>query len=136
MKDIANHIGLEKVREVVSDFYDRVQQHPDLATPFAIVTDWLEHKAHLAHFWWVTLGGKRYREKPYSVAEKHALAGFTPELLQQWLALFEQTLKTHLAPPLAAEWYERARHIGRSLLLMHEFRTLRSAGQSIETECR
>ena len=136
MKDIANQIGLEKVREVVSDFYERVQQHPELAPPFGIVTDWPEHKAHLAHFWWVTLGGRRYREKPYSVAEKHALAGFTPELLQQWLALFEQTLRTHLSPPLAEAWHARAQHIGRSLLLMHEFRTRRRAGQAMEVECR
>ena len=82
MKDIANEIGLDKVQAVVSDFYDRVRMHPRLAAPFASVEDWPEHKAHLTHFWWVTLGGKRYREKPYRVAEKHALAGFTPALLQ------------------------------------------------------
>jgi hemoglobin len=136
MKDIANQIGLARVHEVVSDFYDRVQRHPELARPFAIVRDWPEHKAHLAHFWWVTLGGKRYREKPYSVAEKHALAGFTQELLQAWLALFEQTLETHLSPQLAAQWYARARHIGRSLLLMHEFHAQRSARQVLDTPCR
>jgi hemoglobin len=122
MEDIANQIGLEQVRKIVSEFYDLVQQHPTLAAPFAIVTDWPEHKAHLTHFWWVSLGGKRYREKPYSVAEKHAMAGFTPELLQDWLALFEQTLNRHLSAELARKWHARAEHIGRSLILMHEFR--------------
>src|SRR5688572_26316527 len=98
MKDIATRIGLAKVHEVVSDFYDRVQRDAELAQPFALVTDWPEHKAHLAHFWWVTLGGDRYRDKPYSVADKHALAGFTPDLLRTWLALFQRTLNAHLAP--------------------------------------
>src|SRR5688572_7073319 len=78
MKDIAEHLGLETVSAVVSDFYDRIQEHPRLAEPFGRVTDWPEHKAHLTHFWWVTLGGQRYRDKPYRVAEKHMLAGFTP----------------------------------------------------------
>src|SRR5688572_26728857 len=113
MKDIATQIGLEKVSAVVSDFYDRVQQHPRLAEPFEMVTDWPEHKAHLTHFWWVTLGGARYRNKPYNVAEKHALAGFTPALLRDWLALFRETLTEHLSAELCEQWNARAEHIGR-----------------------
>ena len=122
MLDIAHTLGLATVSTVVGDFYDQVQRHETLAKPFAIVGDWAEHKAHLAHFWWVTLGGKPYRTQPYRVAEKHALAGFTPELLVDWLALFRQTLDAHLSPDLADPWYARAAHIGRSLTLMHEFR--------------
>ena len=57
MNDIANQIGLNKVHAVVDDFYDRVQQHPRLAAPFAIVANWPEHKAHLTHSWWVTSEG-------------------------------------------------------------------------------
>lgn len=122
MKDIANQIGREKVHEIVSEFYDAVRRHPTLASPFAIVHDWPEHKAHLGHFWWVTLGGRPYRDAPYSVAAKHERAGFTPELLADWLALFETVLKNHLPADLAEQWYARAAHIGRSLTLMHEFR--------------
>jgi hemoglobin len=80
MQDIVNTIGIGTVAEVVSDFYE-VQRHETLRVPFGIVNDWTEHKAHLAHFWWVTPGGKPYRDKPYQVAHKHAMAGFTPELL-------------------------------------------------------
>ena len=136
MKDIANSIGHDKVHDVVNDFYDRVQRHPHLATPFSIVEDWSEHKAHLTHFWWVTLGGKRYREKPYSVAEKHAMAGFTPALLQEWLALFRQTLTEHLPAEYADEWFARAQHIGRSLVLMNEFRIRKRTGLPVDIECR
>jgi hemoglobin len=122
MHDIASDVGLDKVKEVISDFYDRVQEHPALAKPFETVDDWAEHKAHLAHFWWVTLGGRAYREKPYRVADKHAKAGFTPELLEDWLNLFEETLSSHLPIEIAEQWYSRAANIGRSLKQMHEFR--------------
>src|SRR5918993_6092830 len=108
MRDVASVIGLEKVREIVSEFYDSVQRHPTLAAPFSVVHDWPAHKAHLTHFWWVTLGGRAYRNKPYSVAAKHERAGFTPELLTDWLALFRETLEKHLPPDLAEQWYARA----------------------------
>jgi hemoglobin len=121
MQDIANIVGRETVAAVVSDFYDRVQRHHTLAIPFAVVRDWPEHKRHLTHFWWVALGGKPYRSEPYRVAQKHAAAGFTPELLAHWLDLFRATLMQHLPEELAQQWYARAQHIGRSLTFMHEF---------------
>ena len=120
MKYIANEIGLTKVEQVVSDFYDRIQRHPTLAGPFSVVDDWPGHKAHLAHFWWVTLGGRPYSDRPYSVVDKHALAGFTPALLADWLELFRDTLLGHLPVELAEQWHARANNIGRSLVLMHE----------------
>src|SRR5688572_22055888 len=120
MHDIATAIGLDKVKAIVGDFYDRVQEHPTLAGPFQIVDDWEEYKVHLSHFWWVTLGGRPYRNKPYKVAEKHAMAGFTPELLVDWLSLFQATLNSHLPADIADQWFARATNIGRSLKLMHE----------------
>jgi hemoglobin len=122
MRDISSHIGLDKVKAVIGDFYDRVQEHPTLRRPFEIVDDWEEHKAHLSHFWWVTLGGRPYRNKPYQVAHKHAMAGFSPELLVDWLNLFRATLNSHLPADTAEEWFARAANIGRSLKLMHEGR--------------
>jgi hemoglobin len=127
MLDIAHTIGKDRVAAVVSDFYDQVREHETLGVPFSIVHDWPEHKAHLTHFWWVTLGGKPYRDAPYRVADKHAQAGFTPELLVDWLALFRQTLERHLPDELVQQWYARATHIGRSLVYMHEFREQRRA---------
>jgi hemoglobin len=121
MQLISHLIGLDTMSKVISDFYDAVQLHPKLREPFGIVEDWTEHKAHITHFWWTTLGGKPYRDRPYQVAVKHAEAGFTPELLVDWLALFRETLDRHLPKELADQWYARAAHIGRSLVLMHEF---------------
>lgn len=121
MKDIADAIGQERVAAVVDDFYNRIQQHASLAAPFARVHDWTEHKAILTHFWWVTLGGKRYLNYSYAVAHKHEQAGFTPALLVDWLALFRSVIHDHIPEPeLAAGWIERAERIGESLTAMHE----------------
>jgi hemoglobin len=123
MQGLAHLIGLEKIGAVVDDFYDRVQRHPTLARPFSVVHDWPAHKALLTHFWWTTLGGPAYREQVNRMGEKHAAAGFTSELLADWLALFRETLGAHLTADLAEAWHARAAHIGRSLELMHEFRS-------------
>ncbi|MBV8656361.1 MAG: group III truncated hemoglobin [Burkholderiales bacterium] len=120
MQNVAEDITLPRVTQVVDDFYARVRQHPTLAGPFGRVTDWPAHLAHLTHFWWVTLGGKRYLDYRYNVPERHGAAGFTPALLDDWLTLFRQVVNAHLPPELADAWLARAERIGQSLTLMHE----------------
>ncbi|HEY9100919.1 group III truncated hemoglobin [Chitinimonas sp.] len=120
MRNIASEIGMEQVKAVVHDFYARVRAHSALATAFAKVADWSAHEEHLTHFWWVTLGGQRYLDYRYDVATRHAEAGFTPDLLVDWLALFRTTLDDHIAAELAEGWLQRAERIAESLRLMHE----------------
>ena len=120
MQDIAELIGKDRIAHVVKVFYSRVRAHPSLGIPFARVHDWPEHEAVLTHFWWVTLGGKRYLDYPYAVARKHMEAGFTPELLVDWLALFRETVAAEVPAEMAAGWLERAERIGVSLTYMHE----------------
>lgn len=120
MPDIAHTLGLPRIRAVVEAFYAEVRRHPRLALPFGRVDDWPRHLDQLTHFWWTTLGGERYLDYRYHVAARHAGTGFTPALLQDWLALFEHTLRANLPAELAEPWLERARRIGESLRLMHE----------------
>jgi hemoglobin len=120
MQDIAHEIGRERVAEVVAAFYAQVRQHPTLSVPFARVDDWPHHLEILTHFWWVTLGGERYLDYSYQVPSKHAEAGFTSPLLADWLALFRQTLDSHLTSEQATAWFARAEKIGTSLSLLHE----------------
>ncbi|KAB7627771.1 group III truncated hemoglobin [Alkalilimnicola sp. S0819] len=114
-------IGHPRVAAVVDDFYSRVQVHPTLAEPFGRVDDWPEHKARLTHFWWVSLGGEAYRDDRYRVAGAHMGLGVDGALVDDWLALFEQTLHDHLEPELAEAWLQRARHMGRSIRAMLDF---------------
>jgi len=120
MQDISHEIGREKVAEVVADFYAQVRQHPTLSVPFTRVQDWPHHLEILTQFWWVTLGGERYIDYSYQVPSKHAEAGFTPELLVDWLALFRKTLDGHLPAAQAEAWFARAEKIGTSLKMLHE----------------
>lgn len=115
-------ISQEKIAHVVDVFYERVRAHPELSVPFLVVQDWPHHKTIISHFWWLTLGGKRYMPYDYQVAPKHRAVGFTPELLQHyWLPLFEQTVSEQIEPALADIWLTQARRIGQSLTLMHGF---------------
>lgn len=117
---LAFTIGHDRVEGVVHAFYDQVRIHPTLAEPFNRVQDWPHHLEHLTHFWWTNLGGFRYRDDSYQVAQKHMEAGFTPELLADWLTLFETSLREKLPEILADLWLGRAKNIGRSLVMMHE----------------
>ncbi|MDQ8020334.1 MAG: group III truncated hemoglobin [Moraxellaceae bacterium] len=121
MRDVATEIGRDKVAQVVARFYAAIRVHPTLSEPFARVHDWPAHEAVLTHFWWVTLGGERYLDYRYRVAERHMASGFTPALLDQWLTLFAATIQVALPDDLAEAWLARARNIGQSLRLMHEF---------------
>ncbi len=131
MQNIAQDIGRERVARVVERFYAQVRQHPRLQAPFARVTDWPHHLEVLTHFWWVSLGGERYLQYPYAVARKHGEAGFTPELLADWLGLFQRTLEAELPPELTGPWLERAQRIGQSLTYMHEHQQLREPDHSL-----
>ncbi|MBV1776811.1 group III truncated hemoglobin [Burkholderiaceae bacterium DAT-1] len=121
MTTLARQLGLDLVRQVVETFYARVQVHPALSRPFSVVDDWPAHIDHLTHFWWVTLGGERYLDYRYDVANKHMSAGFTPDLLIDWLDLFTTTLTDMLPDEQAEAWIAHARRIGESLKLMHQY---------------
>jgi Truncated hemoglobins len=120
-RDLYAAIGSVKIAAIVDDFYGRVQQHPTLSKPFSIVKDWDEHKRHLAHFWWISLGGPTYRPDKYRVADKHVPLGITAELVDDWLALFQATLRDHLPDELVEPWLVRARSMGESIRLMADF---------------
>lgn len=121
LRDTNQAIGLNTIAAVVDDFYDRIQRHPTLAEPFTRVDDWPEHKERLTHFWWVSLGGNRYRDYQYRVGPIHMSVGVTDALVDDWLALLRATLDDHLEPELADAWYSRAQHMGRSIRMLGSF---------------
>jgi hemoglobin len=114
-------IGLPAITAVVDDFYSRIQHHPTLAKPFERVDDWPEHKARLTHFWWLSLGGKAYRDDQYRVGPLHMTLGITDALVDDWLALFHQVMVEHLDAELAEAWYRRAANMGRSIRMLASF---------------
>ncbi len=120
-RDTHRQIGMERIRAVVDDFYNEVQTHPALAETFAVVDDWPEHKAKIAHFWWVSLGGERYRDDEYRVGPVHARNKVREEQVDEWLKLFRTVLEKHLEPELVEAWYARANNMGRSIRMIARF---------------
>jgi hemoglobin len=105
---------------VVDDFYTRIQSDPVLQVPFKSVQDWPEHVQRLTHFWWVRFGGKPYLFNHYNPVMKHFFAGFNRELLTRWLAIFNETLQSHLKPEQTQLWKLISERMGEALSVKND----------------
>ena len=110
----------QDIFNVVDDFYTRIQNDPILQVPFQSVGDWPEHIERLTHFWWIKFGGRHYMMSHYNPVMKHFFAGFNRELLNRWLSIFHETLKTHLNSDQVALWKAVSERIGEGLSLKNE----------------
>lgn len=111
-------IGLDAIRVVVDEFYNRIQVHPTLAEPFEIIEDWPEHKEKLAHFWWLSLGGEPYANFQYDVGPKHMVLPINDSHVDEWLDLFYEVMAKHIPEEHAEAWHFRARNMGRAIRMM------------------
>lgn len=107
-RDLHQLLGKETIHAVVGSFYDRISAHPTLGPYFAAVKDWDELKARIGHFWWIDLGGERYREDVYNPHAVHRHLHIPPDLIDDWLTLFAQNLQEHLPTDAATAWLARA----------------------------
>jgi len=101
-------LGKEKILSVISHFYDLIPDHPTMGSYFSEVKDWDELKERLGHFWWIDLGGERYREDIYNPHAVHRYLRLPPELIDDWLVLFSGNLHEHLDEDSANAWMARA----------------------------
>jgi hemoglobin len=106
----------EMLRPLVERFYDRVRKDPGLEPVFsAAITNWAEHKTHLADFWSsVMLGSGRYTGYPVALHLRHA-AKLTPELFGRWLSLWRTTTAEMLPDAIAGSMQAKASKIAQSL---------------------
>jgi hemoglobin len=110
-RQLAARLGRDTIAAVIADFYERARRDPDLGPTFAPVRDWDEVKARIAQFWWLELGGQRYRDDTYNPHTVHRHFGVRPEQVDPWLRLFEATLRDHLPSEDADLWLARARRM-------------------------
>ncbi len=108
-RQLAAKLGRETIERTIDDFYERVRRHPNLAPYFAGVKDWDETKAHIAHFWWIDLGGRRYRPDIYNPTAVHRHLNIPPEQVDPWLELFVAAVADNVAADLAEVWLARVR---------------------------
>lgn len=91
------------IRKLVSRFYARVRQDPDLGPIFEThVQDWDKHLEMLCDFWSaILLGTRRFKGAP--IARHGALPELTWPLFERWLMVFRATTAALDKPALQAK---------------------------------
>ena len=107
-RELHQQLGKETIHAVVASFYDRIRDHPTLGGYFSSVKNWDELKTRIGHFWWLDLGGERYREDVYNPHAVHRHLQIPPTLIDDWLALFKANLDDNLPADAASAWLTRA----------------------------
>jgi hemoglobin len=100
--------GLEDIKVMVDDFYDKVAKDELLAPifNFRLSTYWVPHLEKMYTFWNAALFGvKGYMGNPFA---KHATMPGEAEHFERWLSLFYETVDTYFAGPMAEEAKRRA----------------------------
>jgi hemoglobin len=107
------HLGEEDIQRLVHRFYGRVRQDDLIGPVFnERVTNWDEHLANLCDFWSsVVLRTRRYEGRPMRA---HLTLPIEDRHFDRWLALFEETAREELEPPVAEIFLSRARQIADS----------------------
>ncbi|MDO6799700.1 group III truncated hemoglobin [Shimia thalassica] len=107
-------ISPEEISNVVSRFYARIRQHPDLGPVFAAHIDadeWPAHEEKIAAFWRNAILKERgYDGQPMRVHLQ--TPEIQPEHFAQWLGLFDEVLQDTLSPELAQAFSALAHRIG------------------------
>ncbi|MBO3758661.1 truncated hemoglobin [Ciceribacter sp. L1K22] len=107
------------VDRLVETFYGRIRAHEMLGPVFEarLSGRWPEHMTKMKAFWSsVAFKTGAYGGKP--VQAHLGVEGMYPELFQQWLALFRQTLEDLTDNPQAHAWFmATAERIARSLAM-------------------
>lgn len=104
-----------EITDVISDFYEKVMEHPQLSHFFDHIDDFAEHEQRIVDFWWVSMGGKLDTPPKIDMVGKHFSLGIKAEDLEVWLALFSETLQEHLDGPKGKYWMDKALTIAARL---------------------
>ncbi len=109
--------GIEDIKVMVNDFYDRIKSDELLAPifNFRLSTHWDPHLEKMYTFWNAILFGvKEYNGQPFL---KHATMELSPEHFDHWISLFNSTVNTHFEGPIAEEAKIRASVIASMFML-------------------
>lgn len=106
----------DDLRELVTRFYGRVRQDPQLGPIFEdAVADWDAHIETLTAFWSsIMLKSGRYKGNPFAAHTPFA-DRLTPEHFATWLDLWSESARELFPEPLAAALEAKAGRIAESL---------------------
>lgn len=115
MEKPANTPSYDEIRSVVQSFYIKLMKHPDLGVFFDHIDDFAEHEKRIVDFWWMSMGGKLEQPPKIDMIGKHFPLGIKESHLQQWLALFSETLGENLDQAKAVFWMDKVMTIAARL---------------------
>lgn len=103
------------IEKLIHAFYERARVDSLLGPIFnSRIQDWEPHLARIGDFWSaVMLKTGRYRGQPMRL---HLPLPIDSTHFDRWIELFEYTARELCPKPIAEQFAERARTIGRSLL--------------------
>ena len=108
----------ERIERLISTFYARVREDPDLGPIFADrVSDWPRHLARMNAFWRSVLRAEpAYRAERGTPREIHlGIERATLEHYERWLELFEDVAREIFEPWAAEDVTARARRMAAVL---------------------
>ena len=113
LRGLHRALGWEKIRAIIADFYGRASHDPRLAPFFAHVVDLHETADSIARFWWRDLGGDPIiAGEIFNPHDVHRHFGVTAQAVDDWLRIFQATLRDHLPAEQADLWLARAEKFG------------------------
>lgn len=114
MTEPGNTVDEQLIQKVIRAFYARVRVDPLIGPIFnSRIQDWEPHLVRIGDFWSaVMLKSGRYQGQPMRL---HLPLPIDATHFDRWLELFEATARELCSAPVAEEFVQRARTIGRSL---------------------
>jgi len=115
MEKPVNTPSYDEIRTVVRAFYEKLMKHSELGAFFSHIDDFNEHEQRIVDFWWMSMGGKLEQPPKIDMIGKHFPLGIKENDLQEWLALFSQTLGENLEEAKAVIWMDKVMTIAARL---------------------
>lgn len=107
-----------EIHQVVQAFYKKALSDPQLGHFFSHIEDFAEHEQRIVDFWWMVMGGKLDLPPRIDMIGKHFPLGIKETDLQQWLALFSETLGETLSESKGLFWMDKVMTIAARLKQM------------------
>lgn len=115
LEPLCDKIGRDRVEQVIHAFYTTLRADPVLHGFFDGITDFAEHEARIADFWWVAMGGTLVQPRQFDMLGRHRRLALTPAAFERWLALFGTSLHAQLPSDFASQWLQMAEAIAANL---------------------
>lgn len=115
MRSLYERLGEHRgILALLHPFYADVRQHATLGPVFnARIQNWPEHLERIAGFWARQTGGPSDYNGGFAGA--HLRLMIPPELVDQWLALWDFNCRRQLGEPEATEMSRLAHRLGENL---------------------